>query len=310
MDETIKRDLVRENHALKRRLWMERSLFVLLLAPVGTLWLYPRVADGPTAIQVDGRTVAVTESRQAAERALAMAKQSRAGEDAPDAVFARPVTLRRARGGTASAVSEQAAAEQLAAAVSVEAPRAVILVDGRPVAALPTEREASAALTMVKAHFAGQVERLVEEPRFKQQVTIHRQPVPSEIWRPHARAAAAFLREGPPTAASRHRIEPGDTPSGIAARYQITLDELSRLNPAMRPGALRVGNTLNVRSPAEAPVTVVVRARVRRLPRSLRTPDLRRGPAEVTYENGLPVAATAITKTPTLESLRREVVRF
>jgi len=78
----------------------------------------------------------------------------------------------------------------------------------------------------------------------------------------------------------------------------------------MRPGALRVGDTLNVDAAAQPPLTVVVRARVRRLPRSLRTPDLRRGPAEVTYENGIPVAATAVTHTPTLETGKPGVVRF
>jgi LysM repeat protein len=310
MDETIVRELVRETRRLKRRLWLERSLFILLIAPVGTLWLYPRVAGGPTAIQVDGRTVAVVADRDAAERALAAVKQSRAGADAAHATFARPVELRRVGRAAGSAVPEAVAVERLAAAVSIQAPRAVILVDGKPVVALPTEREAGAALAMVKAHFAEQAGRLVEEPRFKQQVTIRRQLASDAIWRPRAEVAARFLREGPATTAARHTIVAGDTPSGIAGKYDLTLEELTRLNPGMRPGALRVGDTLNIRSPAQAPLTVVVRARVRRLPRSLRTPDLRRGPAEVTYENGLPVAATAVTRTPALNLPRGGVVRF
>jgi hypothetical protein len=51
-------------------------------------------------------------------------------------------------------------------------------------------------------------------------------------------------------------------------------------------------------SPSAAPLTVIVRARVKRVPRGLPAPVPRRGPAEVTYENGVPVAATRVTGVP------------
>jgi LysM repeat protein len=310
MDQTVVKELMRETRRLQRRLWWERSLFILLLVPMGTLWLYPRVADGPTAIQVDGRTVVVVASRAAAERTLAAVKEARAGKDAANVTFARPVVLRRVGRAALAPVPEAAAAARVGEVVSVQAPRAVILVDGRPVVALPTEREAGAALALVKAHYADQADRLVEEPSFKETVTIRRQAAPGEIWRASAEEAAAFLREGPVTEGARHTIAPGDTPSGIAGKYRLTVDELIHLNPGLRPGALRVGGTLNVSAAARPPLTVVVRARVRRLPKSLRAPDLRRGPAEVTYENGAPVAATAVTRTPTLERGSEGVFRF
>lgn len=301
MDEGIVKELARETQRLRRRLWLERSVFILLLVPMGTMWLLPRLAGEATAIQVDGRPVAVVESPAAAERVLETVKRHRAGDAAAEAVFGRPVTLTRAGRDAGVPVGEETAIRRLAAEVSVLAPRAVILVDGTPRVALPTEREAAAALALVKAHFAGQVDRLVEEPRFKQAVTIARREVPTELWKPNAEAAATFLREGPEGSPATHLIVPGDTASAIAEKYRLTLEELQRLNPGMRVSRLRVGETLSVRSPREAPVTVIVRARVQRLPRGLRVPGLRHGPAEVTYENGIPVAATAVTKTPRLD---------
>jgi LysM repeat protein len=301
VDEVSVKGLVRENKALKRRLWLERSLFILLLAPVGSLWLLPRLASGPRSIQVDGRTVAVVESRAVAERVLTTVKRARAGAAAESAAFARPVTLARVGREAESPVAEEAAVVRLAAAVTVQAARTVILVDGTPRVALPDERAAAATLALVKSHYAGLVQRLAAEPRFKQQVTIAQRTVPTELWRPDPESAADFLIEGPATAPAGHTLAPGESFSGVAARYHLGLEELRRLNPDVRPSRLRPGETLNIRSPREAPITVIVRAQVRRIPRSLRTPGQRRGPGEVTYENGIAVAAIAVTKTPRLE---------
>jgi hypothetical protein len=55
---------------------------------------------------------------------------------------------------------------------------------------------------------------------------------------------------------------------------------------------------VRVRVPRPAPLTVIVRGRVKRVPRGLPAPAPRRGPAEVTYENGVPVAATRVTGAP------------
>jgi hypothetical protein len=283
---------------LKRRLWLERTLFILLLAPAGTLWLLPRLSAGPSAICVEGHPIAVLANRAAADRVLTAVKQEKAGAAAGSATFAREVTLTRAGRDAGAPVPEPEAARRLAAAVPIEAARAVILVDGKPMAALPTEREASAALDTVKAYYAAQAPNLVEEPRFKQQVTIVQRPAPSDLWCADVHAAAALLREGRGGPPEEHRIATGDTVGGIAERYRLTLAELTRLNPGLRPTRLRVGDTVRVRSPRAAPLTVIVRARVKRVPRHLPPPAPRRGPAEVTYENGVPVAATSVTGHP------------
>jgi hypothetical protein len=281
-------------HRLQRRLWLERSLFALLLLPVGTFWLLPRLGTGPAAICVDGQPIAIVSDRAAAERAVRAAKQERAGNVA-DAAFARPVTVTRAGRGERAVISEADAAQRLLAAVPVLAPRAVILVDDRPVAALPSAQEANTALEIVKAHYAAATPDLLAEPTFREQVTVANRVVPADLWQRDAKAAAALLLEPRGDAAPAHTVAPGDTAAAIAARYQLSLDALKRYNPGLRLTRLRVGDLVNVQAPPTPPVTVVVRARVARVPAELRSRELRRGPAEVTYENGVAVSAARLT---------------
>jgi hypothetical protein len=285
---------------LQRRLWLERTLFALVLLPLCTLWLFPRLSTGRAAICVDGQPIAIVADRATAERALKAAKEERAGNVA-EAKFARPVTVTRAGRGDGPAISESEAARRVLAAVPVLAPRATILVDGRPVAALPLAYDANAALDMVKAHYAAATPDLVAEPTFKEQVTVASRVVPADLWLPDAKAAAARLIEARGEPAESHAVSPGDTAEAIAARYQISLDALQRYNPGLRLTRLRVGDLVSVQAPPAPPITVVVRARVARVPRELRTAKLRRGPAEVTYENGVAVSATRAPGTADME---------
>jgi LysM repeat protein len=44
-----------------------------------------------------------------------------------------------------------------------------------------------------------------------------------------------------------YRVRPGDTPSSIAFKYGITVQQLQKLNPDMDPQALTVGERLRLR---------------------------------------------------------------
>jgi LysM repeat protein len=44
-----------------------------------------------------------------------------------------------------------------------------------------------------------------------------------------------------------HRVQPGETPSSIALKYGITVQQLEKLNPKMDPQALTVGERLRLR---------------------------------------------------------------
>jgi LysM repeat protein len=78
---------------------------------------------------------------------------------------------------------------------------------------------------------------------------------------PAAKAAAAPAGVLPDEEApgGRHVVAPGDTPSGIAARYGIGLTDLDRANPGLDSKNLPVGKVLVIPSPnpaAPPPVTV------------------------------------------------------
>lgn len=53
-----------------------------------------------------------------------------------------------------------------------------------------------------------------------------------------------------PAAVTEHKIAPGDTPTHIARRYGITLEQLREANPNMDDRRLRIGQTLRIPAPA------------------------------------------------------------
>jgi hypothetical protein len=160
-------------------------------------------------------------------------------------------------------VGENDAVRSLSRAVSVVAPRAAVVVDGRAVAGLATEEDARAALAMVKSHYASLVPELEEEPRFKEAVEVKTMPVPTALWHPNPRAAAAALRGASSPDGGEYRVRPGDTASAIAHRNDLSLTELKRLNSGVSLHPLRAGRTLRVRPAPRPPLTVVVRRTVR-----------------------------------------------
>jgi len=76
--------------------------------------------------------------------------------------------------------------------------------------------------------------------------------------------ASASGRSQPPTAGSEqsvprppgqsdggtgqrtHRIQPGDTPSGIARKYGVKLEALLAVNPGLNPRRLQIGQSINI----------------------------------------------------------------
>lgn len=53
-------------------------------------------------------------------------------------------------------------------------------------------------------------------------------------------------------AQQKHTIVKGDTPYNIAKRYQMSLDDLYRLNPEVKAGSFRIGDVINVKGDAKA----------------------------------------------------------
>jgi len=53
-------------------------------------------------------------------------------------------------------------------------------------------------------------------------------------------------------AQQKHTIVKGDTPYNIAKKYQMSLDDLYRLNPEVKAGSFRIGDVINVKGNAKA----------------------------------------------------------
>ena len=140
---------------------------------------------------------------------------------------------------------------------SESALRYVIFVNKRPVVALRTEREAKDALDTAKALYAANLPNLLEEPAFKESVSIERQRVPeSMVFGSPAEAARALVGES--ERAGIHRVKRGETAWSICRKEGITEQELSQLNPGRDLSKLQVGEVLRIK-PDAVVLTVVTK---------------------------------------------------
>ncbi|MGQ9698145.1 MAG: LysM peptidoglycan-binding domain-containing protein, partial [Armatimonadota bacterium] len=131
---------------------------------------------------------------------------------------------------------------------SVSAAKAyAIVVNGRPLVALRSEREAKDTLNAVKAHYSAGLPNLLEEPSFKEQVVVRKQAVPAKLIAASANAAAEALTGGP-GAVGLHRVAPGENAWLIAKRAGISVEELAKLNPNRNLEHLDVGDILRTKA--------------------------------------------------------------
>jgi len=249
---------------LRRRLQGERSLFLSLLVLLAVLFYFTALAHRVYAILVDGvewvyvgdePTARAVVDQVLRQKAAAIRSPQTDGE-ATEAIFVQEVTwrpvLRRGQ-GLATAPEAQ---ELLARAVDVKVLAAVILGDGKPLVALPKRLDASEALEILKARYAERVKVLVEEPRFKEKVTIEERYVRQEQWVPSVEEAVRILSQGPVEARS-YRVRAGDVAGRIAREHGLTLRQLQDLNPGRDLDHLRIGETLRLTS-SQPLLTVVV----------------------------------------------------
>src|SRR5262245_15544499 len=158
-----------EARTLRRRLWLERVCFMLVLTSLGAAWAYPLVYPTVWAVTVDGVPVAALEQREMAE-SIARRVQQGEGEDAlagGGRSPARRIGVKAADPAKVDVATEDAAFRALTPVLGLAEPRAVIRVQGAPVAALPDERAATEALTELKARFAAGAKELDAAPEFK-----------------------------------------------------------------------------------------------------------------------------------------------
>lgn len=284
---------------LRRRLWLERAVFLLLLllllAHHRGAWKGRRQA---WLIAVDGRPVVVVASAREAKRLLQEVKRASVPAELSQQVdldevrFAQRVTLHRV---PAEAHEVAGAAEAMGALASrlqpvVEA--AAILANGEVVVALPETAEATRTLSLILQEFTPKGEGFTSV--FKEEVRVERRLVPLDRYVRTAREAVAKIRQAEEPART-HEVKPGETAWKIALAEGVPLDRLQRANPGLDLNRLRAGAQVKIPGKG-APITVISQKEI--LEPGGEGPRRRLQVVRLTYENGVQVSREVIGYRP------------
>lgn len=237
---------------LRRRLWIERGVFLLVLLGLGLAWLYPLVFPSVWAVYVNNRPVVALRDRSAVEGLLQAAKQEAGG----DAAFVQQVRVDRAAPSQVEITDAATAAEKLDEVLKLRAERAVIYVDGLPVVALPDQASADEVLYRVKAALAKDVQELEVPPRFREAVEVRMETAEQDVWGDVETAFALLCGEGGEET-RKHTVASGQTASAIAAHYDLSLAKLKQANPGVNLARLKVGQSLSLGAESAPLVTVI-----------------------------------------------------
>lgn len=245
---------------LQRQLWIERGLFIGILAGMLGVWFLPVLLPSAYVVTVDGKPVVSLRDKAAAQAALAQVKTA-AGAPAT-ASFAQDVRLTQGRPSALTVNDAAAAAARLKPLLKVRADRGVVYIDGHAVVALPDAKAAQALLDGIKTHYAGDLEKLSSAPRFKENVEVRPEQADQELWADADTAKALLTGEGADE--GTHTVASGDNVWSIARKYEITEADFRRLNPGVNDRRLKVGQTVRVGDAAKPLITVVTEGQVTR----------------------------------------------
>ena len=246
---------------LKRQLLIERSVFALIAVVALAWWAHGRVSDSKSFIMVNGKPVVCVHSDRDAQQVIQSVKQ-KTGCNPSEIEFREDVMVARAP-RNARPVSRHKALRTVEKVLSPVFARWAIIVDGKPVVALPSRTIAGEALDLAKLRFGKLAKNLAEEPQFKENVNVDVAAVSPSIYCKSADEAVRRLFEQPPAAMRNglYTVRKGDIASSIAERHGIKLAELWAINPGIDLHRLQIGDRIRIRA-AELPkpkLTVVVR---------------------------------------------------
>lgn len=247
--------------SLKRQLLIERAAFALIAVVVLALWAHGRVNDRKSFIMVDGKPVVCVSSDRDAQEVIRSIKQ-KTGCKPSEIEFREDVIVARAP-RNAEPVSRHKALRTVEKVLSPVFARWAIIVDGKPVVAVPSRTIAGEALDLAKLRFGRLAKNLAEEPQFKENVNVDVTAVSPSIYCKSADEAVRRMFEQPPAVMRNgtYTVRKGDIASSIAERHGIKLAELWAINPGTDLHHLQIGDRIRVRA-AELPkpkLTVVVR---------------------------------------------------
>ncbi|MCL5103048.1 MAG: G5 domain-containing protein [Armatimonadetes bacterium] len=246
---------------LKVPLLVKRCIVAIMLLGLTVTWAVGHFRNAKSLIIVDGKPVACVPCEQDAEDVLSQIK-SKTGCNPSEIQFREEVRVARAP-YNARPVSRHMAYNTVRGVVSPLVPRWAIIVNGKPLVAVPNRKVAGEALDMAKLKFGKMVRNLAEEPQIKENVAVDIAAVEPGIFRATAEEAVSLLFT--PKRAVRtdavYEVRKGDVAVVIASRHGISLDDLMKLNPGVNLDRLHIGDKLNVKAVKQAGpgLTVVVR---------------------------------------------------
>lgn len=256
--------LTRRIKLLRRRLFMERVVFVTLILALLVVILILRRPLPAWVISVNGEPVIAVADRQTAESLLDKIKREQApilSETGPlslaQADFQEAVAITRVKAKDHQVVSADQARGKLGRLLNTVIPAYAILVDGKLAVALPTEADATRCLSRVKARSAPETARLESPPRFKESVSIRKREVPANQLKAKIDQAVKVLLQGG-SRTTTYRVRKGDTAWIIAHNHGIGVPDLQKLNPQTDLKRLHGGDKLVVGA-VRPQLTVVTR---------------------------------------------------
>lgn len=253
--------------SLKRQLLIERVLFGAVALIVLCWWAHGYLADGKAFILVNGKPVVCLSSERDARHMLQQMKKG-TGCEPSEIEFKEDVIVARAP-RDARPVSRHRAMGAVRGLVSPIVPKWSIIVNGRPVVAVPSRTVAGEVLDLAKLKFGKLAKNLCEEPQFKGKVTVDVAAVDPTIYRKTTEEALSYLFE-PGRAETRdaaYVVKQGDLAGEIASRSGVKLADLWAMNTGVNLNHLHIGDRIRVRSSVapQAKLTVIVRDQCERI---------------------------------------------
>ena len=243
---------------LRRGILVHRIFIAGVALALFCVWAYGHFRDTRSLIIVDGKPVVCVGSEQVAKDVLDRVKNGAGSE----VEFKQDVCVARAPRG-ASPVSRHMALRVIERSVTLVAPRWAIIVDGKPVVALPDRKTAGEVLELAKLKFGKMVPNLAEEPQFKEKVTVDVAAVDPTIYRGTDQSAMDFLFR-PALALDKdavYSVRKGDVGGSIAHRFGMKLAALKAMNPEVNLDRLQIDDNIRIKAsePGKPRITVIVR---------------------------------------------------
>ncbi len=246
---------------LRRGILIHRIFIATVALALICVWAYGHFRDTRSLIIVDGKPVVCVGSEQVAKDVLDRVKNS-AGGNSSEVEFKQDVCVARAPKGT-SPVSRHMALRVIERSVTLVVPRWAIIVNGKPVVALPDRKTAGEVLELAKLKFGKMVPNLAEEPQFKEKVAVDVAAVDPAIYRGAAESAVDFLFRPAPALDKDavYSVSKGDMGGSIAHRFGMKLAALKAMNPGVNLGRLQIDDKIRIKAaePGKPRITVIVR---------------------------------------------------